>query len=250
MIERLGLLSDIHGNMLALEAVLAHAKRQAVTRFVNLGDILYGPLFPRETYELLQTIDVGSSIAGNQDRLLVQSTAQDRKKNPTLDFVLESMGKDALTWIRGLPSIEQAGQDLLLCHGTPSSDTTYLLEDISSGRAKLREPEEIARLLQGTEAPIVLCGHSHTPRLVQLADGRLIANPGSVGLPAYDDDLPVPHVMENYSPHASYAVLERDIHGYGVSFHRVAYDWQAASRRALELGRPDWAKGIATGWMH
>jgi predicted phosphodiesterase len=55
---KIAVLSDIHGNVWALQAVLDDAKRRAVEKFINLGDILYGPLKPRETFELLQTIDV------------------------------------------------------------------------------------------------------------------------------------------------------------------------------------------------
>jgi len=64
-------------------------------------------------------------------------------------------------------------------------------------------------------------------------------------LPAYDDDAPVPHVMESFSPHARYATME----GSTISFHHVEYDWNTAARKASELGREDWARGIATGRM-
>jgi predicted phosphodiesterase len=64
---KIGVLSDIHGNVLALKAALADAKLRAVERFINLGDILYGPLKPRNTFELLQTTDAVTT-QGNQDR--------------------------------------------------------------------------------------------------------------------------------------------------------------------------------------
>jgi hypothetical protein len=74
-------------------------------------------------------------------------------------------------------------------------------------------------------------------------------NPGSVGLPAYDDDTPVKHFMETYSPHASYAVLEKGHGGWSVSLHRVVYDWNEAARQARKSGREDWAQGLENGRM-
>ena len=80
---KIGGLSDIHGNVLALKAALADAKRRTAERFINLGDILYGPLKPRNTFELLQTIDA-VTIQGNQDRDVYQATATQIENNPTL----------------------------------------------------------------------------------------------------------------------------------------------------------------------
>jgi len=111
------------------------------------------------------------------------------------------------------------------------------------------EAEIVRDLGDAARWPVILCGHTHVPRLIQLKNGPLILNPGSVGLPAYDDDLPVPHFMETFSPHASYAILEKSAHGWTASFHRVAYDWTAAANRARELGRADWAQGIEFGRM-
>jgi diadenosine tetraphosphatase ApaH/serine/threonine PP2A family protein phosphatase len=140
--------------------------------------------------------------------------------------------------------------EVFLCHGTPSSDTTYLLEDVRSGHPVLRAEDEILELLGSVREPVILCGHSHIPRVVRLGNGQLIVNPGSVGLPAYDDDKPVKHFMETYSPHASYAILEKSSVSWEVSLHRVVYDWDEAARQALSIGAEDWAQGIATGRMH
>jgi hypothetical protein len=94
---------------------------------------------------------------------------------------------------------------------------------------------------------VVLCGHSHQQHLIQLPDGPLILNPGSVGCPSYDDPGAEPHVSEGGSPHARYAVLS--IIGEQVSAELVAisYDWNAAATRADANGRPKWAYGLRTG---
>lgn len=235
----IGFLADIHGNAWALEAVLADARRRRVSEFVNLGDVLYGPLAPRRTFELLTEINLVAQVRGNQDRLIL-----DGPENPTLDWVRCDLGEGPLRWLADLPLVATY-QNWLLCHGSPASDTCYLLEDVSGGLPRVRTEREIENLLQGNKARWIGCGHTHVQRLVRLNSGKTVVNPGSVGLPAYDEEVPVPHVIESFSPHARYASVEDTT----VSFHLVEYDWNTAARKATELGRPDWARGIATGRM-
>lgn len=232
-------MGDIHGNAWALEAVISDAHRRGVSEFVDLGDVLYGPLAPRKTFELLRQIKLVAQVRGNQDRLIL-----DGPRNSTLDWVRNDLGQQPLDWLAALPPIAMH-QDWLLCHGSPSSDTVYLLEDVSAGFARVRSESEIEDLLGNTHARWVLCGHTHVQRMVRLTSGQTIVNPGSVGVPAYDDAAPVRHVMESFSPHARYAIIEDS----AVSFLHVEYDWATAAMKARELGREDWARGIATGRM-
>lgn len=234
-----GVIGDIHGNAWALEAVISDAHRRGVSEFVDLGDVLYGPLAPRRTFELLKNIKLVAQVRGNQDRLIFEGTP-----TPTLDWVRGDLGNEPLRWLAALP-VSASHQDWILCHGTPSSDMTYLLEDVSSGFARVKSEPQIEALLGETLTPQVLCGHTHVQRLVRLSSGRIIVNPGSVGLPAFDDEEPVRHVIESFSPHARYAIIERST----VSFLHVEYDWNAAAKKARELGRDDWARGLSTGRM-
>jgi predicted phosphodiesterase len=235
----LGILADIHGNAWALEAVLVDAERRGVTEFVDLGDVLYGPLAPRRTFELLGKVNIVVHVRGNQDRLILEGP-----RNPTLDWVRSDLGAEPLAWLAGLP-LTARHRDSLLFHGSPSSDTTYLLEDVSGGFARMRNDQDILALLGSIAETRIFCGHTHVPRIVRLSSGQTIINPGSVGVPAYDDDAPVAHVMESFSPHARYVTLDEST----VSFHQVEYDWHAAASKARALGRNDWARGIATGRM-
>lgn len=247
---QLGILADIHGNSRALEAVLDDAARRGVRQFVDLGDVLYGPMEPRRTWEILKSVNLAAQVSGNQDRFVRDATAGTRAGNPTVDFVVNDLGEEPIAWLRMLPQTAVVAGEILLCHGSPSSDTTYLLEDVSGGRPQVRPEADILKDLgDDVNWSVILCGHTHVPRLVQLRNGPLILNPGSIGLPAYDDDAPVPHFMETFSPHASYAVLEKFAQGWTASFHRVPYDWHAAAQRARELDRPDWARGIEFGRM-
>jgi putative phosphoesterase len=230
-LQRLGVIADIHGNFLALEAVLRDARQRGVERFVDLGDIVYGPLWPVETFRMFREAPILAGVRGNQDRRTI-----------------DGLDASSNEWLMKLPVTATVGE-MFLCHGTPAGDTTYLLEDVTSGFPLVRTESAILELLGDVREPVVLCGHSHIPRVVRLSNGQMIVNPGSVGLPAYDDDKPVPHFMETYSPHGSYAVLEKGGEGWAVSLHRVVYDWSEAARRARTLGKEDWAQGLETGRM-
>ncbi len=243
---KLAALADIHGNVFALEAVIADAGNRGVDAMLNLGDSFYGPIAPRATFDLLMAHAL-VNIRGNQDRLIVEATAPTIEDNATLGFVIDDLGHGPLAWIRSLPFDRQFDDEIYLCHGTPANDTDYLLEDVSAGAARLREPEDILGRLRGQSSQVVLCGHSHLARIVELANGQLIVNPGSVGLPAYTDDAPVPHAMESHSHHASYAIIEKGARGWNVEQIRVAYDVQAAVAAAKQRLRNDWAHYLATG---
>ena len=244
---RIALVADIHANVWALEAVLADIKKQRVDTMFNLGDILYGPLQPRATYDRLVAEGELLTVRGNQDRQIYDATAQDRAANPTLDYVVRDLGDEPIEWLRTIPPTAIFEEEIFLCHGTPASDEAYLLEDVSAGHPAVRPEAEILREVKSTRHPVIVCGHTHIPRVVQLANGQMVVNPGSVGLPAYSDQLPVPHAMETHSPHASYAILTKRPDAWEVSFQKVAYRYGDASQRAASLGRNDWARAIATG---
>ena len=84
---------------------------------------------------------------------------------------------------------------------------------------------------------------------MRLSDGRLVVNPGSVGLQAYEGDEPHPHGVENGSPHARYAIVDRAAAGWQVELRSVPYEHEAAARRAAAHDRPDWADALRTGFM-
>ena len=106
----------------------------------------------------------------------------------------------------------------------------------------------IASRLAGIgSARVVLCGHTHTPRIVT-AGGVLVVNPGSIGMPAYTDDGAPPHAIETGAPHARYAVVTRGPgDAWSAELRAVAYDWDRAARQAAANGRPAVARWTATG---
>lgn len=242
---RIAIISDIHGNLPALQAVIADLRTRNAARVVNLGDHASGPLWPAATLDLLIEQD-WISIAGNHDRQLVSQPPEQHGASDRHAYAELTARHRA--WLAALPAQAHLSHDILLCHGTPDSDSRPLLETVAHGGARLALPAEIRRRLGGEAAPIILCGHTHLPRLVQL-DQTLIINPGSVGLPAYEDDSPEPHVVENGSPHARYALLDATERGWQVAFIALDYDHGVAAAQAERNGRSDWAAALRTGHM-
>jgi hypothetical protein len=102
----------------------------------------------------------------------------------------------------------------------------------------------------GLSAALILCGHTHMPRVMAVQGGPWVVNPGSVGVQAYDDVHPLQHHIENGAPDARWALVERDPHAAcRVQLRTTPYDWQAAVARAVSNGRHDWADALATGFV-
>ncbi|MDO9415980.1 metallophosphoesterase family protein [Pararhizobium sp.] len=244
---KIAVIADIHGNDLALEAVLADMAAEGISEAVNLGDHLSGPLNAARTADLLMARDF-PSIRGNHDRWLIE---RDPAAMGSWDRAAHAELQPAhLEWLRTLPPTLVYRDEILLCHGTPGSDTTYWLDDLTpNGTVHLSSRSRIESLAGNATAPVILCGHTHIARVVHLADGRMVINPGSVGCPGYDDDEPVFHKVETGSPLASYAILSKTAWGFDVTFRKVAYDHMAMSRLAAARGFPEFASALATGWV-
>jgi predicted phosphodiesterase len=240
----LAILADIHGNRWALDAVLEDIERRGIKQIVNLGDCFYGPLDPAGTAErLMQRQDI-LTISGNADRTLVHLPVP---TPPTIAFTRTCLSAAQIEWLTALPATASLPSGLFLCHGIPTSDMEYLLEEVTPSGVVMRKTQDIERLVKGSNQPVVLCGHTHIPRVVALPNNRLIINPGSVGMPAYTEDEPFPYKMESGSPHARYAILSVDFDSWVVEQVMLPYNWEAASRAAEANGRPDWARWIVSG---
>ena len=249
--DSLAILADIHGNSWALDAVLADTRRRSVQQVLNLGDCLYGPLDPFGVAERLVGLRI-PTVRGNQDRALLEASASSPPPGSTLEFVCASISAAHRLWLASLPATLLLEEELFLCHGSTRSDEEHLLEEVRPEGVFLRSPAHLATQLAVVGGRAVLCAHSHVPRAVWVA-GRLVVNPGSVGLPAYTDDLPFPHAMEAGSPHARYALLSRgpaSVGGWQVEHVAVPYDWEAAAEVARDHGRADWAGWIRSGRAH
>jgi len=182
MLNRVAVLSDIHGVLPALEAVLAEPEVAAAERIVLTGDIAAGPQ-PAEVLDLLAGL--GERVAwvgGNADRELVEYRRglRDDIPDPIGPYAAKQLREEQVEFLASLPptvTLPVAGLgEVLFCHATPRDDEEFVLVD-----SRL---ERWAEVLDGLDEAVeaVVCGHTHMP-YVRLAHGRLVVNPGSVGMP-------------------------------------------------------------------
>ncbi|MET8450864.1 metallophosphoesterase family protein [Streptomyces sp. NPDC005209] len=182
MLNRVAVLSDIHGVLPALEAVLAEPDASVADRIVLTGDITAGPQ-PAQVLDLLTSLgDRVAWISGNADRELLEYRRGQRDSipDPIAPWAAQQLREDHLELLGALPrslslSVRGLGK-VLFCHATPRDDEEVVLVDSSLDRW--------AEVFSGLDADVraVVCGHTHMP-FVRLAHGRLVINPGSVGMP-------------------------------------------------------------------
>ncbi|WP_028222100.1 metallophosphoesterase family protein [Paraburkholderia oxyphila] len=241
---KIAALSDIHGNLPALDAVLRHIRSQGADLIVNLGDIVSGSISPAETADRLMALDL-PTIRGNHERQLLAGDSAGMGASDR--FARAVLRADQLDWIAQLPATLCIADDVLMVHGTPENDLDYFLETVTEAGCRAATQAEVERRAGDGPERLILCGHTHVPRSATLGDGRLVVNPGSVGLQAYQDDLPWPHRIETGSPHARYATVTRTKSGWDAEFHAVEYDWDATADLARSNGRPDWVMALREG---
>jgi predicted phosphodiesterase len=235
-------IADVHGNFAALEAVLADIAALGITEVVNLGDHVSGPLEPRRTADLLMKCGF-PSIQGNQDRALVE-------KRAGMERAFRWLDDSHMQWLASLPATLLYRGDVFLCHGSPLSDETYWLDRVMHDGTIAPAPiEAIEAEASGIATSLILCGHTHIPRVVRLRDGRLVVNAGSVGLPGYRGADPVAHAIEAGTPDACYAILERRAAAWQATIRYVPYDNRPMAELAARNGNSVWASALATGWV-
>ncbi|MEO2204680.1 metallophosphoesterase family protein [Paenibacillus pabuli] len=245
MYKSVAIISDIHSNYFALEAVLQDIAARNIELIVNLGDSLFGPVDPLATARLLMDHKNIVHVMGNCDEILLQ------KENPseTFQFVKPLLDLEIENWIRSFHRT-WAYEDLLFCHATPWAHDQYLLEEVTAEGVQYKDTLQLANELLEVQQRFIFCGHSHVFQTKYLPERKVIVNVGSVGLPAYYDDLPYPHVMESNSPYADYAIAYRNVKGnWDMEHIMVEYDWERASSMAQANGREDYAVAIRTGSM-
>jgi predicted phosphodiesterase len=242
---KIAIMADIHSNAPALEAVLSDISRYDIHHVVHLGDAFNGPVDPVGVAKLLQEQQI-IHVRGNGERMVLSEDETERFRSA--NFARDRLSADHLQWIRSWPVVYQQ-DDFFACHGSPTSDTEHLLEEITAGGVRLRDIRAIQTDLEGIHSSLILCAHSHIPRLVRIHSGTWVLNPGSVGLPAYSDTSPYPHTMEVGSPSARYAIAEKHSLGWYVSHVAVPYDYEKAASIADREGFSSWASALRTGYL-
>lgn len=204
----LALLYDVHGNLLALEAVLEDAHGAGADRYLLGGDYAVAGGWPRETVERLRELDA-DWIRGNADRWLVDASDAPEPMVAVIERAREALGEQLVAELAALPPTFTEG-NVLYCHGSPGSDMKSFLPEPSDADAEL---------LLGTEAKRVVFGHTHLP-FARTGPGDIeLVNPGSVGLP-WDGDH-----------RSAYALVHDDGR---LDQRRVEYDWRQAAAAVRE----------------
>jgi len=243
---RIAVVSDIHGNLPALEAVVCDFKRRGVDAVVNLGDNVSGPLLPLETAQFLMGQD-WVHLAGNHERQVL--TGAPGQWNESDEFTHSQLGLKELAWMASLKPNMLFKHEVFLCHATPSSDVEYFLETVEAAYVRKATLREVDTRLRNIDASLILCGHTHVARSVRSSKSQFIVNPGSVGLQAYADVRPHPHVIECGSPDARYAIVEKIANYWVSNLIAVPYAHMSMVELARSRKRDDWERALAHGCM-
>ncbi len=244
---RFAAIADVHGNHLALEAVLADINALGISDIVNLGDMASGPLDAGRTMDRLMAIDA-VHVRGNHDRWLIDRPlekmgAWERPAYPQLNST-------HLDWLGRIPATLVYRDQVFLCHATPNDDNVYWLDAVTpEGAVTIAPLAAIEKEAEGIAQKLILCGHTHVARAVRLRDGRLVVNPGSVGSPGFSYNVPHSHRIEAGTPDARYAILELTPAGWSVTFRHVPYDNEAMAALARRNGDAEFAAALAMGWV-
>jgi predicted phosphodiesterase len=214
---RVAALYDIHGNLPALESVLAEVDSLGVDAVVVGGDIVAGPM-PVETLEALRARRDSRFIRGNADRELAVDAPEpaDEAARPAWGWLTDRLDDEHRIWLAGLDltltvDVEGLGS-VLFCHGSPRSDEEII--------TRLSPDDRVAPMLKGVGEPVVVCGHTHV-QFDRSIDGRRVVNAGSVGMPYQGE------------PGAYWALLS-DV----IELRRTEYDLDEAAVRIGATGYP------------
>jgi predicted phosphodiesterase len=233
---RTAIISDIHGNAVGFEAVLAHIETEPVDQVVCLGDVAQGGAQPAECLELLRALEC-PVVMGNSDAFVLDLDLVADSPEPITGrhleiraWTLDQLKPKQLEFMRSFsPTIEaDLGGDrrLLGFHGSPRSWDDVLLPETPD--------DEFARAIGDSQATALAGGHVHFQWLRRYGDAVFL-NPGSAGL-AYDraqseDDF-------RLDPWAEYAVITVEDTSIGVEFRRIPFDPGEVVRATLESAMP------------
>ncbi len=231
-----GIISDVHANVLALEAVLEVLRKKGAETILCLGDLVgYGPS-PNETIDLIRTEGVMCTIGAADERIAYDFA---RRKMPragvadtTLEWTREIIEPRHVDFLRTLPvqqRIHTPAGRLRFFHGTPETPSERLNLN--------QDPISLTRLLERNRCRILAAGGSHVPYVRELNSGWVL-NPGSVGLSL------------NGEPGADYALLKFTEEGVTVEMDKVDYDFAAVAFDIIAWGLPPMvAEAVQQGRM-
>lgn len=221
---RVAVFSDVHGNAVALEAVLDDIAAQRPDHLICGGDLAFGGPDPERSVTRIRGLGI-PCIRGNTDEWLTPDAAD---REPISDWTRSRLSEASRRYLASLPFDHRLG-DLVVVHATPWSISAMVPKDA--------DPALLRRVLAEARASAVVYGHIHQGWIGRVRDLGLIANCGSVGFP-FDGD-----------PRACYALLDQRTSGWTAELRRVAYDVERAAA-GFPSDHPDpegWAGRMRTG---
>ncbi len=235
---RLALISDIHGNGVALDTVLADVAAREVDEIVCLGDVAAGGPQPRHVLRRLRELGC-RAVRGNADGWLLDGlpagrSEATRRLAETVAWGRAQLGDDDLAYLAALPASVRCsvdGLELVCCHGSPRSDLEPLLATTSD--------TALDELFAYADARVLAAGHTHL-QLLRRHGESLLVNPGSVGLPlgaATGSAPPLPNMAE----YALLTVRDGDVE---VAFRRLPNDIDALRAASAAMPQPTWASDL------
>jgi putative phosphoesterase len=239
---KVALISDIHGNLVSLQAVLADIALVAPDRIVCLGDVALDGPQPREVIQQLQALDC-AMVNGNCEDILVRAASGDVDEGDEHGAVLarwgvDQVGSDGIAYLRSFsPRVRVKlgdGVDILCFHGSPRSNQEPILPATSEA--------EIDAMVESYSATVLAYGHIHRPVVRPHRNGLLVCV-GSVGAP-FDPASPPEQML--HPPYAEYTVIGWQDGRLSTEFRRVPIDVQAVrdAARVHDLPHPElWTEG-------
>lgn len=227
---RLGVLSDIHGNLVGLDACLADLQAQGgADAIVAAGDLCVDGPKPRKVLQRLEQLGV-ACLRGNTDRYIADGRGEtfDPAAEAQLAWTRRDLGEKWVNWPRDLPFALRIGDDdnqLLVVHANPKTDFEHLWPDADEAT--------LERLVGDETATAIAFGHLHLP-YVRMWRGKLLVNVASAGLPKDGD------------PRACYAILTERDGGWQVKHRRVSFDVKKVATQLADCGIPGSEELIAT----
>ena len=235
MNHRIAILSDIHGDTRALEAVIADARALGATEYWLLGDILLPGPGREDLFELLDAIPITAAVRGNWDDCVLEALdgeygLEDPQEIQLLrltQYLMEGLDPKRIDWLRALPLVEKKevnGIRFSLSHNLPEKNY--------GGDLRPANVTENFDQLLDDQTDLAIYGHVHKQLLRYGSQGQQILNPGTIGMPYFDWEP-----IQNHR--AQYALI--DVEEDGVSnlqFRKVTYDYEAELQDAKDKGLP------------
>ena len=235
MNHRIAILSDIHGDTRALEAVIADARALGATEYWLLGDILLPGPGREDLFDLLDAIPITAAVRGNWDDCVLEALdgeygLEDPQEIQLLrltQYLMEGLDPKRIDWLRSLPLVEKKevnGIRFSLSHNLPE-------KNYGGDLRPANRTENFDQLLDD-QTDMAIYGHVHKQLLRYGSQGQQILNPGTIGMP-YFDWMP----LQNHR--AQYALIDVEEDGVtNLQFRKVAYDYEAELQDAKDKGLP------------